>query len=576
MKRIIYVIIALLCLFSCKSRDPRLERVSQIVSDTPKDALASLDSIDRNSLNQSDRNFYDLMRIKANDKLDIPHTTDSLILKITDYYSKERNSPEYLEAIYYCGRVYSDLGDYPSAMKYYQEVINSTEYKDSDKALEIRGNALSQLTSILGYLRLDDEFIKYSEKLIRQDFIMKDTVNAVIDQIYLASQYLKMKKLKKAEEIFNKADSLCPKNMTQSRALINVYLASIKYRKGESQRAWDMLSPYIFEVDTNVQGIPLTYAAYITFNLGKYDSTYFFCKKILSLKDISNHKNAYEVLLRREMEKNVPLDSSKTYIYLYRKLLSDELEHNEDHAALLQNGQYNYSVHERERDKAEKEKSKLFIWLLCSLVIILILSFLYLFQILRRKMQTIMLYKAYTLMSVLGRKIRRERNGEHLLIGYAPMEEFDEEAKDIIYINDRASLREILLNNVYTLVESGKDSYSVSPIIYESSAYKRLMEAVSNNEILNNNEKFWDELEDAVIKESKNFMKNLSILLGGRIKESERRVALLVKCGVKPTEMKKLLSLEKGTISYRRSALGEKAFGKKLDTKTVDKLIRLL
>ena len=122
---IIASVILLLLAGGCSrsSRDPRLARIAASVSDRPEEALASLDSIDRSSLSKSDSHYYDLLTLKARDKAYIDHESDSLVLDVIDYYSSRPEDPEYPEALYYGGRVYSDLGDYPSALKYFQKAL---------------------------------------------------------------------------------------------------------------------------------------------------------------------------------------------------------------------------------------------------------------------------------------------------------------------------------------------------------------------------------------------------------------------------------------------------------------------
>lgn len=75
--------------------------------------LTRLDSIDETQLSESDRYFSKLIRIKAEDKSFIPHTSDSTILTIVNYFSNHGDRDQYSEALYYAGRVYADMGDYP-------------------------------------------------------------------------------------------------------------------------------------------------------------------------------------------------------------------------------------------------------------------------------------------------------------------------------------------------------------------------------------------------------------------------------------------------------------------------------
>lgn len=111
MKGLIYLLCALtVMLAGCSGRpgDPRLLDIAGKVSDSPLEMLARLDSIDAGSLKEADRWFHAMMRIKARDKAFVMHTSDSVILRVIDYYSGHRRSGLYPEALYYGGRVYSD------------------------------------------------------------------------------------------------------------------------------------------------------------------------------------------------------------------------------------------------------------------------------------------------------------------------------------------------------------------------------------------------------------------------------------------------------------------------------------
>ena len=112
---IVITLISMPLFTNCGSRrhDPRLERISEFVSESPEAALDSLDAINEDELGESDRAFYDLMTIKARDKAYIVHTSDSLVSSVIDYYTHNSDDAPTPEALYYGGRVYSDLGDFP-------------------------------------------------------------------------------------------------------------------------------------------------------------------------------------------------------------------------------------------------------------------------------------------------------------------------------------------------------------------------------------------------------------------------------------------------------------------------------
>ena len=149
MKVLIYLICAVMVVLSgCSGKpdDPRLLEIAETVSACPEEMLARLDSMDVGSMKESDRYFHALMRIKAQDKAYVVHTSDSVILRVIDYYSRHKGSGHYPEALYYGGRVYSDIGDAPTALSYFQAALDALpEGKDDN----LRSRIYSQMGSLL-------------------------------------------------------------------------------------------------------------------------------------------------------------------------------------------------------------------------------------------------------------------------------------------------------------------------------------------------------------------------------------------------------------------------------------------
>lgn len=114
---LVFVLLLLGC--SENKHDSRLIDIASTISDSPQEALTRLDSIDYGKLSEADRHYYDLLSIKATDKAYITHKSDSLTLDVIDYYSRNSEDGLYPEALYYGGRVYSDLGNYPTALEFF-------------------------------------------------------------------------------------------------------------------------------------------------------------------------------------------------------------------------------------------------------------------------------------------------------------------------------------------------------------------------------------------------------------------------------------------------------------------------
>lgn len=580
----------MLILAGCKSRDERLMRVGNLASDSPKKAKEILDSIDRNALNEPDRYFYDLMSIKVADKMFITHTSDSLITEVLDYYSDDKKSEEYLESLYYTGRVYNDLGDYPTAMRFYQEVIDLTEGDKDHRKIEVRGNALSQLIGIYGQLKLFKTRIPYIKELIKIDNHTKDTTNLIEDYRLLAFSYLADNDLKNAKSNINNAKLFLSKEDKSIESSLNIYTAIINYREGNSEKAWNIIKNNITSVDSNFLAHSLTYASFVAYDLGKYDSAYYYAKKIIMSRDTNNWGNGYDVLLRPELNHYSKADTLRSYLFKYKNIIKGQFNRNEDQKVLLQDTKYNYDIHQRKSEYLEKENKKLYQELSLVLIFVLLGAVVYTYQLLANKKKLIKFYDAFALVHFLQQQQRRALflqrskkdddacNQKFIEISQAA-EILIDKSDDIKYLEFKKEipiLREELKKELLELNEITPDNYIVPEKISQSVAYSRLRDLIESKGSIKAKDGLWEELEKAVLEESPLFIKKLSILLGGKIKLSDKYMALLIKCGVTPTEMTSLLNKEKGTISYRRTSLGLKGFDIKMSVKTVDKLIRLL
>jgi len=106
---------------------------------------------------ESTQMYYRLLQIKANDKAYIPHTSDSIILPIVEYYEKKRGEGHLMEAYYYAGRVYRDLQDAPHALDYFQRAAQissgSTDYRLISKIY-------AQIATLFDYQDIYDESLK--------------------------------------------------------------------------------------------------------------------------------------------------------------------------------------------------------------------------------------------------------------------------------------------------------------------------------------------------------------------------------------------------------------------------------
>ncbi len=237
-------------------------RIDRLCDSVPEEALRMLDSIDRTGLSEKELFRYDLLLIKSRDKAYQVHKSDSLILNVIDYYAKHRGEGLYAEALYYGGRVYSDLGDLPTALEFFQESLD--EIPDDNEHLRFRSVVLNQTGRLLQNLRLDTEAVKYLEESLYIDSITHETAFGIaFTHNLLAASYRSQNKFKLARKHIDEAVRLSSKLDKFDRFTILTENAYMHYREGKIDSALIEIRPLPSVVDSLTTPFCLAVAAQI-------------------------------------------------------------------------------------------------------------------------------------------------------------------------------------------------------------------------------------------------------------------------------------------------------------------------
>lgn len=157
--------------------NPTLVELEKMADAMPEVALDSLHRISKEDLSRADKVYYDFLSVKLADKAFIRHTSDSLIISVINYYSRHGIKDRYAEVLYYGGRVYHDIGDFPSAIEYYGEALNQIE--GNKESLKLKGTIVSQMSSLLNAMRLFNEARRYISMAIEVDYYWCDKIALV-------------------------------------------------------------------------------------------------------------------------------------------------------------------------------------------------------------------------------------------------------------------------------------------------------------------------------------------------------------------------------------------------------------
>lgn len=524
--------------------DERLARINQFSEESPMEALDSLASIDHGSLSEADRHYYDLLSVKATDKAYIEHKSDSLILDVIDFYSSHKSKGLYPLALYYGGRVYSDLGDYPTALRHFQDALDELEECEP----KLKSATLSQTGRLLHALRMYSQAIPYIEKAIETSKLLSDSFGVAYDYRQLCHIMLNMERPDLARKYNSEAVKWSESLSNSDQIDMKIDLATILYEERKIDSAYHILKA-IPNLDTlQTRGYAFAVAAEIYKDAGVLDTAYMYAHA-LAINEVSNNrKTGFKLIFSPELRNFIPRDSIITYIQLYKQALEDILNKYDSQEALIQNSFYNYQRHVKARKEAEDTRNLLIIGLLIisAITATLITSLVYKRLYFVRKV--LQLHKNIGLLKNINEGINSEKTAEPI---------------------DATKQFNLELEKLESM-----DEPVIPAVILDSDIYKCLRNCVDNKKNLN--DKLWSKIEEVVEKSSPDFRRRLESIVNGNLTNSDLQTALLIKCGFKTSEIAILLNRGKTSVSSRRAALARKIFGNNLMTKSIDKVIRSL
>lgn len=580
----ILVLLLIILIASCGRTplNPTLVELEKMADTMPEVALDSLNCMLKDDLSRADKVYYDFLSVKLADKAIINHTSDSIILPVIDYYSAHGPKERYAEALYYGGRVYHDIGDFPSAIEYYGEALNQIE--GNKESLKLKGNILSQMSSLLNAMRLFNEARRYISMAIEVDKKLNDTVNLMYDLEVLGLNLMNSRNYDAAEHLFRKALNISNKKHHDAALWDSAHIAAVKNYKTEPDSAVQLIKniPHkVMNVDkynNDTRQLVYSYAADIYRCAGMPDSAYKYALELVKIKDAKNLKKGYAILLSDELKDLVPDDSIRAYVRHYKNAVESYMNSRGDANALIQNTQYNYSIVERDKQKALEKKRMIERWLALSVIVLLLAIIAVIYYRDKSNRTLIRLRSALDSSRELRKQLEAgDAKGEDSGPESEPTaESAAESSAEVTTEVTAADLRRQLIDELTAVCDSKKKRLPLSPEIRNSQAYAELQEHIKEKRAIPDTSPLWGELHSVIIEASPNFDRRLQLLSPGKIKTDAYRIMLLIKCGVTPTQLCVLIGRAKGTLSTRRRILGLKFTDNEISPTMFDNLIYAL
>lgn len=572
------IVFAVLVLVGCIRKEPdgRLLNADELSDSSPEAALDSLYAIDYEQLSSSDRHFYDFLSVKITDKAYLKHASDSLIQDVIDYESRHKSNGRYAESLYYGGRVYKDLGDYPTSMRYFQEALE--EVPSDEGHLDLKANIASQYGRLLNELRLYGRAIPLIKTAVEIGRQRNDSVNLIYDLQLLGSTCLKAEKYKDAEEHIREALELSRDKSSSLLAKSRMQMAMLKYRTSQI----DSAIFYIHGVPSNVnlitRNVALAVTSVIYLKANQPDSVFKYANELLGSKDSTAYETAYHVLLSNELSDFVPKDSIAHYASNYRKLIESYQNRNNSELTITQESFYNYQLHVKEKEQLAKNNGRLVNSVFGLILVIVFMSAMILYYKNLNKAKIIELREALDNVKTLRGdldKAMQSKSKSDSDSGNIPdatqQTESNENPKNV-----ESNLRKRLQDELMSLYKSTSSESQIPERILQSAPYLKLQDAIRSNKSVKENDALWNEIEQVVLECSPKFRSNLNLLAFGNIKADDLHFALMVKCGIKPHDMTILLGKSNGAVISRRTSLCVKVLDEKYKAEVINSIIRLL
>ena len=525
--------------------------------------------------------YYRLLCIKSDDKNYIPHTSDSLILPIVAYYKGQRDKTHLPEALYYAGRVYSDLDDAPRALEYFQHAIHVME-REGLTDYNLSSRIYSQMGTLFVYQELYNEAPEMYRKAYQYDLLLKDSANLVFDLRDIGRVFASTDRQDSAICYYNRASEMALQ-IQDSLLLGMVYneWTGFLIDWGNYTEAYKKLQTIqkhinVFNIDKAIYHNNIADYYYYTNQL---DSSACYYAKNLSAHHSYVHKaSAYEGLAkiaRRQGDAAKSLEYYKQYM-LYEDSLQQIIRTATiDKIHML----YNYQQYKKEnvvlKRQAFKQKRLIFGIIFSSLFLLLIgIVF---WQKHKRKEQNILLQQE---------KLKRLQEEQYqysqaqLIINKEKIEKLSALLHDAEQANDK--LRQNLLQAQKDWIEKANVQIEAAQVVKKSSwanlqqteIWKKLHQPIDKNKTIKMTDTDWAELTKAVEETYPHFVQRLNELCP--LSQKELQICLLIKINLPLTQIADIVYSSKQGISSLRERLYKKFTGEKGKPKDCDNFIRNL
>lgn len=577
--RSLLVAVAGLCLLACShtsSFPETLLRAECLMDSAPNRAMTLLTDFKDSVRPQSEgtRMYYQLLVIKANDKCYVPHTSDSLIKIVVQYYEDHGTPRQLMEAYYYLGSTYRDMHDAPQALEYYQKAVDASE---SGKEYQLLGRIYNQIGMLYMYQKLYDEALPVLKKAYSYFFLAKDSVSLPYTLRDIGRAFTAQHRVDSTfyyyEAGYQAAKSV---NDVESMSAIQGEMADIYVQLGRYVEAHAAL----IQSSAGVRGNGNLAPHYLGWadlykGMGQIDSAVHYYRKALEIGNVYIKEVGYLNLYQIERQSG---RSEKAFEYMDQCLLYRDLVQKITDTEAVKKGEmlYNYRHIERENDHLalanEKRKTLMYRMLTGVMVLLLVVVGVFLYD---RKKKRELLEQEQRLRLAEERRYRESQ--EQIEQNNAQIMELNKKY-NLVCAKNRSADEKILALQQKVLEAENNRIAAICDVQQELITAFLSSEIYTHvkNDFKNPGFKLtatdWGEIQKALDVAYNDFTARLYALYP-KLSENELHVCYLLKMSFTSTDLAPLVALGYSSVCSLRERLSKKLLGPSGTAKQLDSFI---
>ena len=359
-----------------------------LITEQPDSALHLLKALKNSMANEPEATqmYHRLLQIKAQDKAYVTHTSDSNIVEVVRYYEEKRSKQHLAEAYYYAGRVYSDLGDAPQALDYFQKAQEQALQEENTTL----GNVIySQTGNLYLYQDIPDKALQVFQEALKYAQINHDSVAQIYNLRDIGRAYSELQRADSTIYYYETA-------LKTARDIHHFYLSGIISQEisglyaqlGKKQQAWNALEASLPTLYTYPAPYYITLAD-LYYKDDVLDSAEYYSYKSLKASTNLYHKQEAYKILKNIAYRQGNYQQALTYAERYI-IYTDSIQQIVNQEAVQKvNALYNYKLREKEnaelKEIASRQKRLIGIFVATTIILGTLLAAIYIIRKLKRE-----------------------------------------------------------------------------------------------------------------------------------------------------------------------------------------------